>query len=171
MTDFAALAQSAVDYMNDNSSAVDAHSGAAYMENKILRAITGTESTGGRSLLGYAYQSELLRHVPAVNDRGEAYRFTHIIFFATDFGNRPINGLDMTGYCAALDTHVVTFADDLDVLGEMLLCAKCIGHWSDACDTALSKFIADYDAYPRNVFDENYHPILVGGLLFAKLAE
>ncbi|MES2488567.1 MAG: hypothetical protein V4607_02160 [Pseudomonadota bacterium] len=171
MTDFAALAAEAVSFMETNNAAVEAHSGAAFPESKILRAMSGADSTGGRSVLGYAYQCELLRGAPSVTNRAEAYKLTHTIFFATDFGNKTISGIAMSAYCSLLDSLVITYAEDLDVLGELLISAKCIGHWSSAMDSALELFTDGWLEIDREDFGGNYHPVLVGGILFSMLVE
>ncbi len=169
MTNYADLAQQAVQFMADNQAAVDAHTGAAYAENKILRGITGAEDTGGRSLLGYSYLCNLRRGVRSVSNRAECYAITHDIFFATNFGKISLTGVDVAAYTAALEGLVVDYTNDTDVLGELLICAKCLGYWSSGMDTALAQFETQWAALDRTNFAENYHPILVGGILFSMM--
>jgi hypothetical protein len=155
--------------MEANAVSVVANGGAAYAENKILRGMAGNDDTGGRALIGYAYLSNLQRGVRSVTNRGEAYALTHDIFFATNFGRITVTGVDITGHASLLDRLVVEHANDTDVLGELIMASKCIGHWSSAMDTALSAFESQWAALDRNDFAQNYHPILVGGLLFSML--
>lgn len=169
MTDFAALAQEAVQFMADNQLAVDAHQGAAWTENKLLRAVSGVESAGGTTALSYSYGEALKRSVLQVNNRAEAYTFTHAIFFGTDFGKKSLTGIDVTAYSAAIETHIFTYANDFDVLGEMLTAAKCLGYWSTNLDSARDSFVTAWQALDRNDFAQNYHTILVGGILFSMM--
>lgn len=154
-------------YMETNNASVLAHAGAAYEENEILKTlVNGTASTG---ILSDAYKANLLRGVPTVNDRGEAYRLTHTLMFATNFGRLDLTGFDVNAYGALLDELVVTYADDVDVLGELLISAKCIAYTSSALDSAYASFTSNWDSIGRDSgdFANNYHQILVGGLLFA----
>lgn len=171
MTDYAALAQEAVQFMADNQSAVDAHPGAAYQEQRILCATVGTESAGGSTSLLYSYQAVMRRGAQSTTNRGDAYTFTHAIMFGTDMGNITVSGIDQSGYEAEIEAALITYATDYDVLGEMLVCAKCLGYWSANCDAALDSFLVAWTSLDRENFGESYHPLLVGGLLFKMLAE
>lgn len=168
MTTNAERLQVAVDYLQNNQASVDAHGGIAYAEQRIMNALAGVETTG-RSLIGYAYQSLLLKGVPEVNDRNQAYLFTHMVFFATDFGRRPLEIANLQGYTDLLDSILPDYHQDLDVLGELLAVAKCLGYWSVACDVALAIFITGWDELDKVTFGNDYHTILVGGILFSML--
>lgn len=60
--------------------------------------------------------------------RSDVYAITHAIMFATDFGQKPLVYIDV-----AEITHIIDFLamksiidDDLDILGELLICGSCI---------------------------------------------
>jgi hypothetical protein len=62
---------------------------------------------------------------------------------------------------------VQEYIHDADILGELLICAKCIGYWSDALTSAMAAFTTVWEALDRTNFAENYHTILMGGILFS----
>jgi hypothetical protein len=55
----------------------------------------------------------------------EAYAFTHAIWYGTDFGARPLAGMDAGGVARTVESALawLVMAGDLDLLGEFLLCA------------------------------------------------
>lgn len=161
-------ASSALAYIDGNATKLENHLGAAYAEGVILDALVNKTPSGTLGILGQAYKTDLIRGgVLDVPDRATAYKLTHTIIFATDFGRQKLTGL--SNYEALLEQLVVTYADDTDVLGELLISARCISYWSPAMDTAYQNFCSQWDAVNKQagLFNQNYHVILVGGILFA----
>lgn len=160
-------AAAALSFLEDNGAAVAVHPGAAFAEREILRAVLNADASGPAGLVGAAYLADLQRGVMVVEDRSQAYRFTHAVLFSSDFGRQPIEGVDLSGYGVLIEALVQQYLQDADVLGELLMSAKCLGYWSGAMDAALATFTAAWDALDRENFAESYHPLLVGGLLFS----
>lgn len=146
--------------------AVMAHEGAAFEERELLRLMLGGASgTGG--VMSAAYRNKLATHVPSLVGRAEARAYSHVVMFAADFGLDPVT--HPVEVNPLLDQAVQIHEADTDTLGELLIAAHLLGHASASIGAALSAFDAAWDALPRTF--ENYHPILVGGILYALIGE
>lgn len=151
-----------------NAAAVDEHPGAALAEVEILRALATGAQVG--SIFAHVHEAKLLRGPRNTNDRGEAYGLTHDIFFATDFGRRELSpAVDKTAFAARIEALAPAYADDTDILAELLMCARILGHWSADLQALLERYIPQWNALDRANFSGSYHQILTGALLFTTL--
>lgn len=149
------------------SATVADHDGVAFTELEILKIIANATPSSGAGILGDAYAQEARRGAGHYPNRNDVYRFTHQIMFATNFGRQELVGIDQTGYGELIETLCAEHATDTDLLGELLICAKCIGYWSASMDAAMVSFTSQFDALDRGDFNGSYHPILIGAILFA----
>lgn len=156
--------QDALDYMSHHADDVANHGGNAYAENVILSGML--QETGDGGAVGDAYLAYLKKSVPKIKDRAGAYVFTHAVFFASDFGRIPLE-VDKTSYAALIEKNVEVFTDDADVLGELLISALCIKHWSNNLDKKYELFKSAWQDAHEEDFNQSYHLILVGGILDA----
>lgn len=139
------------------------HHGAAFAERELLRAMVGgATATGG--VMSAAYRALVATEVPDLTGRANARQYAHEIMFGSDFGCHtitvPAQALPL------LEQSIVENEHDTDTLGELLIAAWLIGHESQLVDDYRAIFDAAWAALPRDTF-EHYHPILVGGILYA----
>ena len=146
-----------LEWLDEHDTEVRAHPGAAFPERELLRLIlSGASGTGG--VMSAAYRAQLTFKVPDLTQRASARGYAHEVMFGSDFGLDPITVPEQVG--ALLDDAVITHSTDTDTVGELLIAGYLIGHPMD--DTTFSQA---WELIPRT-FD-NYHVILVGGILFA----
>ena len=148
-------------WLDAHDDEIRAHPGAAFPERELLRLILGGASgTGG--IMSAAYRALIAFKIPTLVERSDARGYAHEVMFASDFGLDPI--ATPTEVATLLDDAAVLHAEDTDTLGEILIAAYLIGHPMDA-----TAFTAAWDALPRTF--ENYHVLLVGGILFALMGD
>lgn len=158
------LASDTLAWLDGHAADVAAHPGAAYAETEILRMLVTNTGPQGTGILAEAYARDVARRLPACGSRAEARSFAHYVMFGSDFGRSAL--AIAVGAGDALDSAVIEHAQDTDTLGELLIAAQLIGHQSAAITAARAVFDAAWQAMPRTDFD-GYHPILVGGILYA----
>jgi len=140
---------------------IRAHDGAAYPERELLRLIlSGASGTGG--VMSAAYRAQLAFKVPDLTERANARGYAHEVMFGADFGLDPIIVPEQVG--ALLEAAAIVHADDTDTVGELLIAGRLIGYPMDT-----TAFTMAWEAIPRTF--ENYHAILVGGILFALMGD
>lgn len=155
-------------YFDACAAQLAAHDGAAREEVALLRSLASDTPSGQAGLLGDVYRAAVKAGVPPTNNPPEVYRLTHMVFFATDFGRIPV-AVNRPAWLAALRYWMTECADNLDLVGELLICVSCLGLWDQSADKewlALQAKLGALDRTPRS-FAQNYHPILVGGVLAA----
>ena len=157
------LAADTLAWLDAHAADVAEHPGAAYAETEILRMLVTSTGPQGVGILAEAYARDLARRLPSCESRAEARAFAHYVMFAAGFGRGSIV---VPGAGAALDAAVVSHQVDTDTLGELLIASQLLGHESTAITAARATFDAAWQALPRGDFSE-YHPILVGGILYA----
>lgn len=153
-----------LEYFDKNADLVENHPGAAYPEVSILRRLVKSTPSGPAGILGDVYLESVNRRISEVKNRGDVYGLTHEIFFATDFGR--INAA-LPNLSDLLNKLLPQYHDDPDPLGELLMVAKIVGHSSDvvtAARTVFDKAVASTDTSKAG-FNDNYHLLLVAGLL------
>jgi hypothetical protein len=149
-------------WLDSNQAQVAAHEGAAYEEVELLRLmLSGASGVGG--VMSAAYRNKLAFYIPSLTGRAGARAYAHIVMFAADFGLDPVTHPALVN--PMLDEAVFAHQDDTDTLGELLIACHLLGHDSPVIQAASEKFLTDWQAIPRDF--TNYHPILVGGILFA----
>lgn len=156
-------------YFTELASAVKAHEGAAVYEVALLDRIESGAASGPSGLLGDTYRAAIEVGPPVCRNAAEGYRLTHMVLFATDFGRIKVS-VSKTTWRAEMQRLVREFRTNLDLFGEILMAARCLDMWERwAVDAAKNDFWPRWVVLDRSpaVFAENYHPILVGGLLSA----
>jgi hypothetical protein len=159
--------QQTLQWFEQNFANIAANDGAASMEFDILRHMVEATPSGPLGLFGDVNRHKLAQNLPMPQNRADVYGLTHLIFFAADFGRLPLADVDLNHYRAMLDELLNTWVHDTDLCGELLICSKIIGHESGAVNSARVAFDAAWEALDRNNFAQNYHPILIGGLLYS----
>lgn len=159
------------DYFAQHAALLAAHPGAAREEFAILKMVEDGTPSGPTGMLGAVYMQAIVDGVPDSPNEGEAYRLTHMVLFATDFGRVPVQGHDKAAWQARLQELAERYEDHGTLLGEVLMCAHCLDVWGTWADLRLAQFNTLWLGLDRTLagFNENYHPILVGGLLAAML--
>lgn len=151
-------------YLSSNIQGIASYEGWAFAESQILYRLRYGIPSSPAGLIGDVYYEALLDKVPPVANRQDIYGFTHAIFFATDFGRykRPL-----VGYGEVIDGLLPQYHNDPDPLCELVMCAKMIGHDSMIVQEAESVYWDAFNTMSRDSseFNENYHKILVGGIL------
>lgn len=142
--------------------AVMAHPGAAFEERELLVLMLGGASGVG-GVMSAAYRSKLASHVPSLEVRTDARAYAHVVMFAADFGLDPVT--HPAAVSLLLDDGLHAHENDTDTLGELLIACHLLGHKSPAVTEHRGNFDAAWAALPRTF--EHYHPILVGGILYA----
>lgn len=153
-----------LDWLDDHAADVAAHPGAAYAETEILRMLVTETGPLGGGVLAEAYLRDIAaRGLPPCANRVEARGMAHAFMFASNFGRDSVT--PPVGMGIALDALLAEHEDDTDTLGELLITALIVGHQSSAVTAVRAVFDAAWSNVPRT-FD-NYHVILVGGILYA----
>lgn len=156
------LAADTLTWLDSQETSILTHEGAAFEEVELLRLmLNGASGTGG--VMSAAYRNKLTSYVPGLNGRAQARAYAHIVMFASDFGLDPISHPAEVNLL--LEDSILENQNDTDTLGELLIAAHLLGVTSPTIEATYEKFVTDWSAIPR-VFD-NYHPVLVGGILFA----
>ena len=159
--------------MQENTRLIEEHRGAAFTEVEILKQLASKTDSGPAGLMGDTHLKKLQKSVPKIDNRSEAYAFTHEILFASDFGRISLKdkGIDLPAIEKLLDRLVEEYAGDTDVLGEILIVAECIEYSSPRLKEGLDVFNKAWKALSRDSkdFAENYHTLLVGGILYTML--
>lgn len=150
-------------WLDAHASEIAAHPGAAYAETEILRMLVTNTGPQGVGVFAEAYARDLARRLPPCENRADARAFAHYVMFAAGFGRGSIS---LQGAGPMLDTAVAAHADDTDTLGELLIAAHLLAHGSTAVTTARSVFDTAWLLIQRDTIAD-YHPILVGGILYA----
>ena len=157
------LAQETLDWLDSKDVDVCQHLGAAYPERELLRALVrGDTATGG--IFSSAYRALLQIEIPELQGRASARAYAHEVMFASDFGCHAISAPQEVQ--ALLDSAIPFHLEDTDTLGELLITAHLLSYVSPVIKAAQLVFDSDWQALPRDTF-EHYHPILVGGILYA----
>lgn len=152
-------------WLDLHAALVAAHPGAAFAETEILRMMVTQTGPIEGDVLAVAYQRDLARGVPAISNRAEARALAHAVMFASNFGREPL--IVSEGFTVLLETLIVEYVDDIDTLGELLIVAAILALGSDTVTVARDVFDAAWGSLDRGEFAQNYHAILVGGLLYA----
>ena len=160
------------EYFTRHLSLVNNHPGEVKAELTVLRIVKNKEKLKS-TVLQQVYLEKMQRGVPPVLNPADVYGMTHDVFNATDFGRIKITGYDKAGWTAMLKRLCLDYATYPDILGEVLLAAKCLDIWGVWADTATAAFRLLWTTLDRTAggFNENYHPLLVGDLLFAMLEQ
>lgn len=155
-------------WLDTHASDVLNHPGAAYAETEILRMlVTGTgPATGG--ILSEAYRRDFVAHgFPNCQNRAEARGMAHTVMFGSNFGTEAISLPEGAG--DSLDELLLTYSDDIDTLGELLIACHILEHTSTEVvfyramfETAIEEIDLDF---------ENYHVLVVAGILYAITSE
>lgn len=157
------LASDTLAWLDSHQADIAAHPGAAFEEVELLRVIlNGASGTGG--VLSEAYRRKLAIHIPSLINRADARGYAHLVMFASDFGLDPV--VHPPEVNALLDDALLIHQNDTDTLGELLIAAFLLGHYSQTVGDMGGKFVVDWAAISRETF-ANYHAILVGGILHA----
>lgn len=152
-------------WLDERDSDVAAHPGMAFTEREILRMLVDGTTPGADDVVTRAHRMEFERRLFPTTNRAEARAFAHIAMFASSFGQVAINA--PAGAGEAIDAAISANMDDTDTLGELLIAAKIVGHTSSIVTSGRIVFDADWSVIPRDDFSQNYHAVLVGGLLYA----
>lgn len=142
---------------------VSAHAGVAFVEREILRMLVSETPPMTDDIVSRAYRMEVERRLLPITNRGSARYYAHLVMFAGNFGCTHIVAPAGTG--DAIDQALVGNVDDTDTLGELLIAARIVGHVSPAVTAAQEVFDLAWEQEPRTM--QNYHVVLVGGLLYA----
>lgn len=144
-------------WLDAHDETIRAHPGAALPERELLRGIiNGATGTGG--IMSAAYRALIEFKVPSLIQTQDARGYAHEVMFGSDFGLHSVAvPAEVEGL---LDSAALLHGDDTDTLGEILITAHLIGH-----EMSRTAFTAAWDAIPWDF--ENYHVLLVGGILFA----
>lgn len=94
------------------------------------------------------------------HERDGGHALTHAVYWASDFGHSPLSS---SGAVERL-TGLLPDAPDWEHTGQYLLALECLG--AELPAARLSAYCEWYDAPWRGGW-ANYHPRLVGALLFA----
>jgi hypothetical protein len=151
-------------WFDEKQDDVAAHTGAASAELQILRLIAAGVIEPGLGYLGWAYRESLKTWSPTLSDRSSVYVLTHAVMFGTDFGRIALDG-EHEEIAHFITEAIGYYADDTDCLGELLICARCLN--MTGLLAAQMAFDRQWEALDRENFQQNYHPILVGAILYA----
>mgnify|MGYP000603131179 CR=1 FL=1 len=160
--------QRAVDtlaWFDSLSAEVESHPGAAYAEVEILRMLVTETGPYGVGLLATAYRRDLERRLVPVTNRAEARALAHYLMFATNFNRVGI--VLGSNYSERMDGLLAEYEEDTDTLGELLICCRILQHETNAVTAAQAAFDSAWSTVGREDFQQNYHCILVGGILYS----
>lgn len=157
----------AVEYFTENNAGIALFGGAARQEVMIMNGLINGVSGEVGGMMGYAYRDRMTLTAPDPQNRGDVYDYTHAVMFATDFGNSSITV--GASHRELIDRLIPEYTDDLDVLGEILIAAKCIGYDSPVVQAGMDVFTHAWDTNSFKLpFGEQYHLVVVGGILFSR---